>query len=275
MLDVAAGGGAGAYWGSHVMAWGRLEDTFWNDRKFKKLARLLGIPRAHAHGLGACLWSWCLVNAPDGNLDGWDADDIADGARWEEDPAPLISAMTEVGLLDRIGNSYTVHGYYDRNESYQRAQKKRAYREKVSRSVQGQSEDGPDQPGRTVQTSQDGLSRREEKRREETEEKIRDEMSAITSTNQIEPLGSALGYRPITGRDLPKISKLLPITRSEFDQAAKATRDGAAKPGWGYWASCLESIRHKPEPPERDVRHGPARPSTVFTPGAKLSLDDC
>ena len=68
------------------------------DPRTKKLARLLKIPRVQAVGHFHYLLWWAASYAPDGNLSTrHDVDEIADGAKWEEDPEQFISALIECG----------------------------------------------------------------------------------------------------------------------------------------------------------------------------------
>ena len=68
--------------------------------KLKKLARLLNIERPTAVGYLHYLWWWAMEYAPDGDLSGYDDADIADALDWPGDPAALLAALRDAGLLD-------------------------------------------------------------------------------------------------------------------------------------------------------------------------------
>lgn len=134
------------------MAWGKLEATFRDHRKPKRLARALDISTAHARGLVAGLWSWCHGNAPDGNLMDMDDDEIEEAADWDGPPGAMVRAMSDerVGLLDLTTAGYIVHGFEDMQGSYLESRKryerrKREARPKTDcpRTSPGQSADGP------------------------------------------------------------------------------------------------------------------------------------
>jgi len=109
------------------MAYCRLEDTFRQDAKFRKLARALGIERAHARGIVAGLWSWAITHAPDGFLGDIEAEDLADAADWNGDPEALLEAMIQLELLDTddVVSGYCIHAYAERAESFRRAAQRR------------------------------------------------------------------------------------------------------------------------------------------------------
>jgi len=123
---LAHGRAGGADYSGAAMAYCRLEDSFRNSRKFTRLAKALGISAPHARGLVAGLWSWAVTQAPDGDLCDHDPDEIEAGADWGGEEGALVSAMADprVGLLDETSSGYRLHGYLQRSESYQVAQRK-------------------------------------------------------------------------------------------------------------------------------------------------------
>jgi plasmid stabilization system protein ParE len=62
--------------------------------KMHALARLLGIPRAHAVGIMECLWQWTAAYAPDGDLSRWTRNQIAAAVDWP-DPDQLFAALQD------------------------------------------------------------------------------------------------------------------------------------------------------------------------------------
>jgi hypothetical protein len=68
--------------------------------KTRRLARLLGVSIPTAIGHLHLLWHFALKYAPDGDLAGFDALDVADGALWEGEPTALLSALADAGWLD-------------------------------------------------------------------------------------------------------------------------------------------------------------------------------
>lgn len=82
------------------MAWIELHQSLPTHRKLGKLKRLLKIKTPQAVGHLAMLWLWCIDNAPDGDLSGIDAEDIAEAAEWSKDAGTFLRAMTESKLID-------------------------------------------------------------------------------------------------------------------------------------------------------------------------------
>jgi hypothetical protein len=89
-------------------------------RKFQRLGRVLEVSRFEAFGVTAALWDWTDENRPDGDLDGLDAEGLADSIAASDrfDPVKLVAAWLEVGLLDRDETGrLRVHGWTDEGRS--------------------------------------------------------------------------------------------------------------------------------------------------------------
>ena len=94
------------------MAWIESHQSLRDHPKTRRLCRYLGISRREAIGLLHLLWWWCLDYAPDGDLAGYDADDLADAVDWEGDPQQLVDALLRAGFLDRDRDVLTVHDWW-------------------------------------------------------------------------------------------------------------------------------------------------------------------
>lgn len=83
------------------MAWIELHQTLPSHRKTLRLRRLLQIRTPQAVGHLCMLWLWALDNAPDGDLTGFGADELAEVAGWTgRDPGRFVRALAEAGFLD-------------------------------------------------------------------------------------------------------------------------------------------------------------------------------
>ena len=162
------------------MSYTALRHTFHTDAKIRKLGLKLNIEEAHAGGLMANLWSWCLSHAPDGDLTKFDADDIEWAAKWKGEPGKFVRICVEVRLIDEYeleGITHrAIHNWLVHGGSYAEAQRKRLERKRKKERAQV-VQDCPGQSG-TVQ-DRPGLSRLEESRVEENRKKhIRDSSDA-------------------------------------------------------------------------------------------------
>lgn len=77
-----------------------------DNRKVRKLSKILKIEPAHALGLCVGLWEKLMVDEHfDAKLTGWDADDIAFACRaGAVDPEGLLDAMLEAGFIEKLGD---------------------------------------------------------------------------------------------------------------------------------------------------------------------------
>lgn len=90
------------------MAWIESHQTLLNHPKTRRAARLLGIQRVHLVGHLHALWWWAMDYAPDGDLTGLDAADIADAMEWDGDGTALLDALVSCGRpTDGAGTSKT------------------------------------------------------------------------------------------------------------------------------------------------------------------------
>lgn len=59
------------------------------------------------------LWGWCIDNAPDGNLTGIYANELAIAAGWEGDEAAFLQAVTDSGFIDKDEDTLCIHDWND------------------------------------------------------------------------------------------------------------------------------------------------------------------
>lgn len=69
--------------------------------EIKRLARRIKQPFYVTVGVLSMIQMLCETNAPDGDLSGFDMDDIADWLEWDGDIRELIDHLVEFKWLDR------------------------------------------------------------------------------------------------------------------------------------------------------------------------------
>ena len=92
------------------MAWIEVHQALVGHRKIKKLKRALKIKEPQAIGHMTMLWLWCIDNAPDGDLDALEPEDIAEAVEWTGDPQKFLDALIDAGFVDQ-GESLLVHDW--------------------------------------------------------------------------------------------------------------------------------------------------------------------
>ena len=89
----------------------RLATSFKGHRKRKKLERILG-ERATSHLVD--LWISVAQDSPEGDLKGWDEEDIAYSGSWQEEPDVFVNALLKCGFLKKNGSGcYEIHDWCD------------------------------------------------------------------------------------------------------------------------------------------------------------------
>lgn len=68
--------------------------------KVKRMAQLLGISRVTAVGHLHYLWWWAVDFAPNGSLERYNAEDIAEAAHWEGDAQAFWDALVAARFVD-------------------------------------------------------------------------------------------------------------------------------------------------------------------------------
>lgn len=73
----------------------------------------LQIPQVQAYGHIVQLWAWAAQFGPTGQLNGHDAADIAIGSGVERDPEKYVEALIACRILDKEGDHYSIHDWYE------------------------------------------------------------------------------------------------------------------------------------------------------------------
>lgn len=98
------------------MEWWRCDNGFPEHPKHGQLARALGKRRDEAVLIVLRLLCWVARVRENGDLTDTHEDEIADACHWKGRPAALVSALVDVGWLDRIEDDrLVIHGWLDRN----------------------------------------------------------------------------------------------------------------------------------------------------------------
>lgn len=95
------------------MAWIEVHQALLTHRKTGRLMRALDISRPTAVGHLVALWCWSLDNAPEGDLAGMEAADLAESAYWDEDPAVFVGGLIQAGWIDDTPTGWALHDWYD------------------------------------------------------------------------------------------------------------------------------------------------------------------
>ena len=82
------------------MAWIESHQEMARHPKTRRVAVRLGISKAAVIGHLHLLWWWTLDFAPDGDLSGFEAEEIASVAEWEGDAEQFLQALLDTGWLD-------------------------------------------------------------------------------------------------------------------------------------------------------------------------------
>lgn len=94
-----------------------MKDGTESKLKFTELMRRLDLPRWQARGLLDTLWQFTTHNAPTGNVGRFTDDQIALGIDWRGNAGELVSALVDLGWLDRDERCrLVVHDWYEHCE---------------------------------------------------------------------------------------------------------------------------------------------------------------
>ena len=96
------------------MAWIELHQTLREHKKMFACADALNLSRIEMIGTLVSLWLWALDNAQDGSLEGVSDKTIARVCDFPEKKAgKLMEALNKHGWLDKSGDHYVIHDWYD------------------------------------------------------------------------------------------------------------------------------------------------------------------
>lgn len=96
------------------MAWIELHQNLREHRKLFACADELKVSRIQMVGILVSIWLWALDNTPTGSFENISNRTIARICDWPEKKSDsLINALHKTGWLDKDGESYHIHDWYD------------------------------------------------------------------------------------------------------------------------------------------------------------------
>lgn len=111
------------------MSWSKLHGGSQRHPKVVALEAALGISELEARGLVLGMWAWVIETEPSGDLSAHPPLSIARGLAWRGDPQALIDALVACNLLDRSGDTLTVHDWTEHAGGWIEAMRLRKYRD--------------------------------------------------------------------------------------------------------------------------------------------------
>lgn len=140
------------------MAWIELHQTLREHKKMFACADTLNLSRIEMIGTLVSLWLWALDNAQDGSLEGVSDKTIARVCDFPEKKAgKLMEALLKHGFVERDGDHYIIHDWYDyAGKLMERREKDRERKKKPPKKqqdFQGSSDGNPEEvPGNSYAT---------------------------------------------------------------------------------------------------------------------------
>jgi hypothetical protein len=229
--------------------WIELHDSLLNHRKISRLAKELYVTKAHARGYIVTLWLNVLVLAPDGELEDWTEDDIAECAEWEQndiysaagiptDAARLTAALVKCGFLYKENGVYCVHDWMEYAAHLKVAEKRRKARDRKRKSREkavGHCDVTPMSHEVTPdQTRPDRPDRPDQTRTDQDHDTISTIPDLINEAIEHQ-------WRDPTIHEQNKLLTLLPLKADRVRDAISLTEEKATRPGWAYAITILES----------------------------------
>lgn len=107
--------------------------------KTKRASRMLGVRQSELVGCLHFLWYWALEYAPDGDVEDFEPEDLADAADWPGDPELFVNALTtcgpkgSAGFLERVDGRLIIHDWEENQGSQFRGRVMAANRKRRSR----------------------------------------------------------------------------------------------------------------------------------------------
>jgi hypothetical protein len=122
----------------------RLQLSFRNHPKTKKLSFKLG-PQAVLSFIW--LMMFAAESRADGDLTGYDAEDLALAGSWPDDPDLFVDTLVAVGYLDPIAGGYQIHNWAERNPWAAGAPERSAKASKAARKRWDKADEGTGKQG--------------------------------------------------------------------------------------------------------------------------------
>lgn len=208
--------------------------------KTKRAARLLGVRQSELVGCLHFLWYWALEYAPDGDVEDFEAEDLADAADWPGDPELFVDALLNcgpkdsAGFLERLDGRLVIHDWEENQGSQFRgrvmaANRKRRAREQVQVATPERDESVTEQdmvtPHRDDVTPDRDLARAKDRPTDRTDKTGPDRTDPRAGAR--EEVASLVGDFHRLCPSLPKVQQLTEPRRKRLSRAlGDLGRDG-------------------------------------------------
>jgi hypothetical protein len=109
----------------------RIATNYPDHPKIRKLKKLLG-----AEGVISHIFLLCFAGriCPSGKLEDMDSEDIASVAQWRGQPEQFVDTLMELRLLDKVGDTYSIHNWQKHNYFAMQAEaRSRVARQNINR----------------------------------------------------------------------------------------------------------------------------------------------
>lgn len=251
------------------MGWFRTESSFRNHRKIKQLARRLGLTRRDTRVLMIGLFCEVCDQSPDGSLDGWEPEDIAEAADWDRDPVELLDALQAVGfLVEADTGGLEVNDWMEYAEGYKAAERRKRHRQRrkdgpqaAPRRNPGRPKDGngtsperpPDVPG-----TDGGRAENVDRPTDRPTHPPTDPAAGVPLpppaargewpeapiyVGKLNDWGINNGYGQMSATKQVEAQHLKCLSLAEVQYAHGEMQRAAGKPNWGYFLQCVNTYR--------------------------------
>jgi hypothetical protein len=211
----------------------------------------LGLSRAEAIGHLHLFWWWCLDYAPDGNLAGFDADEIALAVEWEDEPDRFLNAMIDAGFIDVINDTPCVHDWIEYGGKLlkrKQANRERMREARATHESRTETPDIPDNNARAEHVPRTDVARAANVQSQRRGEERREELTPPTPSEGGSPDGDAAppklesiegGKGKARKRRTPKAAQVTAYT-PEFETFwAICPRKDAKREAFAAWSEKL------------------------------------
>lgn len=178
------------------MAWIEFHETLRDHYKVGRLADTLEIPYPHALGLIACLWTWAVGNARDGDLSKFTEQEIGRACRFDGPAEKAVGALKSAGLLegDMTLHDWKAHGTRLLDEARLRVQRSR-FKDSTSKTSPQRGERGGKPLKSIVRERVGKKERKKEGKRVERYNREQKRNSNVSSNGKVQEMVSGLAHR--------------------------------------------------------------------------------
>lgn len=159
------------------------------------------------------LWAFVSTNKPNGDLSGYDIDDIEIAADWTGDDGLFVNTLVDLKFLEKQDDGYHVHDWHDHNEYAAHAPERSAKAKKAARARWGNGSGKQNNENNNAKS----CTEHESSNTTSTDEQCPSPIPSPTPSSNLNHNNHSANYYTEISEAIPKVDGLFKKNNQEFN----------------------------------------------------------